>query len=92
MRVRLTGAEQLELELEKQIFFVVVLFGNGLEGDLRLEGSSAECIEALRGLVVGTGNCTAIETPIDSDLVKPGDECYRQHPSARVFLCPTPFE
>jgi hypothetical protein len=90
MRVWLTGAEQLELELERSLLLLLVLFGNGLDGDVRFEGSSPECIDALRGLVVGTGNCVPIAAPADSALWQPGDECYRQQDAARVFLCTTP--
>jgi len=90
-RIRVSGAEHLEGELEQMLHLLVLLFGNGLEGDVRLEGENTEAVEALRGLVRGVGACRPIDAPLDSPLARPGDECYRQHAEARVFLCPRPW-
>ena len=90
--IRVRGAETMDTTFERSLQLLVLLFGNGLEGDIRLEGSSPEAITALRGLVTKVGSCQPIEAPGDSALYQPGDECFRQHPEARVFLCPTPYD
>ncbi len=90
--IRVRGAETIDTTFEQSLQLLVLLFGNGLEGDVRLEGSSADAVLALRALVTKVGSCESIEPPVDSTLYQPGDECFRQHPEARVFLCPTPYD
>lgn len=82
----------MDTTFEQSLQLLVLLFGNGLDGDVRLEGSSADAVLALRGLVMKVGSCQPIEPPGDSTLYQVGDECFRQHADARVFLCPTPYE
>lgn len=69
---------------------LVLLFGNGLEGDIRITGNTADAVTAARGLATGTGSCQRIDAPPNSPLYRPGDECYVQHPSTHVFLDPQP--
>ena len=88
MLVRLSGAENLELDLERSLQLLVLLLGNGLEGDVRMVADTSEGVEALRALVLKVGSCTRIEPPGEPSLYQLGDECYRQHPGARVFLSP----
>lgn len=88
--IRIRGAEHFDLVVEQSLQLLVLLFGNGLEGDVRLEGETADAVEVLRGLVLKVGSCQPIDPPTDSPLYQPGDECFRQHATARVFLCPTP--
>lgn len=88
--IRIRGAEHLDLIAEESLQLLVLLFGNGLEGDVRLEGATADAVDVLRGLTLKVGSCKPIDPPTDSTLYQPGDECYRQHPDARVFLCPAP--
>lgn len=89
--IRVRGAEHLDTTFEASGTLLLLLFGNGLEGDVRLEGETAESVEALRGLALKVGSCRPIAPPTDSSLYQPGDECYRQHDTARVFLCPRPW-
>ena len=51
--IRVRGAETMDTTFEQSLQLLVLLFGNGLEGDVRLEGSSADAVVALRALVVG---------------------------------------
>lgn len=88
--IRIRGAEHLDLDAEQSLQLLVLLFGNGLDGDVRLEGGTADAVEVLRALTLGVGSCAPIAAPTDSSLYVAGDECFRQHPTARVFLCPTP--
>ena len=88
--IRIRGAEHLDLIAEQSLQLLVLLFGNGLEGDVRLEGETADAVEVLRGLTLKVGSCNPIDPPTDSPLYQPGDECFRQHKDARVFLCPVP--
>ncbi len=71
-------------------YHLVLMLGNGLEGDVRFTGNNAHAVELARGLIIGTGSCSSIEPPSDSDLYQPGDECYRQPGTARAFLDPNP--
>lgn len=89
--VRLRGAETMDVDLQTSGMVVVMLFGNGLPGDVRLEGESIEAIEALRTLILRVGNCEPVSAPPAHPLGQKGDECYRQLPSALVFLNPVPF-
>lgn len=69
---------------------LALMFGTGLDGDVRLTGNTADAVAVARGLILGTGSCQPIEPPTDAPDYQPGDECYRQHDSARVFLDPVP--
>lgn len=89
--VRIRGAVHLDTSLETSVQLLLLLFGNGLEADVRLEGETDDAVAALRGLTLKVGSCQPIAPPADSPLYQPGDECYRQHETARVFLCPRPW-
>jgi hypothetical protein len=82
----------MDTTFEQSLLLLGLLFGNGLEGDVRLDGSSAEAVLALPGLLTNLGSCQPIDPPRDSALYWPGDECFRQHAEARVFLCSTPSD
>ena len=93
--IRVEGGDTIRdrFELPDHLMHLVLMFGNGLEGDVRLSGNTADAVDAARGLILGTGNCRPIDAPaaaVDAPLHRAGDECYRQHEDARVFLDPVP--
>ena len=75
-----------------EIFPLLLLVGNGIEGDLRLQGNTPAAVEFARGLLLGTGACRRCEPPPAAavTLYRPGDECYYQHADGRAFLDPVP--
>jgi hypothetical protein len=89
-RITMTGAIDDVFVVRDHVMLLVLLFGNGLEGDIRLTGNTAEAVEIARGLVLGTGSCRRVEPRPDSPLYREGDECYVQAPSTLVFLDPRP--
>src|SRR5262245_37701575 len=91
-RIMFTGAVAGDFTIARDLMSLVLMFGNGLEGDIRITGNTADAIEAARGLALGTGSCRPIEPPTDSPLYRAGDECYVQPPSTLVFLDPKPTE
>jgi hypothetical protein len=88
-RISFEGADTGSYAVRENLMSLLLMFGNGLEGDIRMTGNTADAVEAARGLAIGTGNCQRVEAPA-SPLYRPGDECYVQAPSTLVFLCPTP--
>jgi hypothetical protein len=74
----------------------ILAFGNGIINELRAEGETAEALQAIRGLALGTGACTPVELSADERqrlwFYAEGDECYRQGSinPAYVFLNPAP--
>lgn len=95
VNVRLRGAERLDVDvyLGNTLMALAYTFGNGLDGDVRIEAETAEGVQMMRGLVLGVGGCTRIAPPgpDEGSLYQEGDECYRQHETARVFLDPRPW-
>jgi hypothetical protein len=43
----------------------ILAFGNGIINELRAEGETAEALQAIRGLALGTGACTLVELSAD---------------------------
>lgn len=82
--------EELDLEVSGQLMVLYLMVANGLEGDVRMVGETADAVAALRGLLLGAGSCEAIDPPTCAPLYRPGDECFRQHAKARAFLDPRP--
>lgn len=72
------------------LYPLLLMLGNGLDGDVRFVGNTPDAVEMARGLIIGTGACRPMEPPTDAPLYQPGDECYRQHAQGRAFLDPKP--
>lgn len=78
--------------LPDELGTLALMVGNGIDGDLRLEGNTSEAIALARGLLIGTGACRRSEAPAAGveTLYRDGDECYHQHAEGRAFLNPIP--
>ncbi|MCE9573191.1 MAG: hypothetical protein K8W52_08545 [Deltaproteobacteria bacterium] len=90
MVVRMAGEFASTFTMPDQVTHMVLAFGNGLEGDARITCSDAEAVQLARRIAIGSGGCRRIAPPTDTALYRPGDECYRQHGTARLFLSPIP--
>jgi hypothetical protein len=82
--------DSYEHDVEAHLMHLVLLFGNGLEGDTRFTANTHDAVLTARGLIMGTGSCRRVPDMPEHPLYKPGDECYRQGSYAYAFLCPTP--
>lgn len=84
------GADQSTFRLPRDVLELVLLFGNGLEGDLRIWGNTSDAIELARQMIVKTGNCIPCQFPISTNLGESTDECFEQSSGFYVFLNPQP--
>jgi len=75
---------------------LIVLFGNGVIGELRAEGEDTVALQLLQRIILGPGACQPHQLTGDEDmrvwLYQPGDECYLQEgePPGYVFVNPVP--
>jgi hypothetical protein len=83
--------DSYEHRVEEHLMHLVLLFGNGLEGDARFTANTHDAVLTARGLMMGTGSCRRVRDLPEHPLYQAGDECYRQGSHAYAFLCPTPI-
>jgi len=75
---------------------MIVLFGNGVIGELRAEGEDAVALHLLQRIILGPGACQPHQLADHEHgqlwLYQPGDECYRQEgaPPGYIFVNPIP--
>jgi hypothetical protein len=75
---------------------LVVLFGNGVIGELRAVSEDAVALQLLQRIILGPGACQPHQLTDDEHrylwLYQPGDECYLQQgePPGFVFVNPIP--
>ena len=75
---------------------LIIMFGNGVIGEMRAEGDSLDALKILSGVIHGPGACRPhVLTP--DELTKlwiyhSGDECYIQEgtPPGYIFVNPKP--
>jgi hypothetical protein len=86
----------MDLNEPNNLMYLVLVFGNGILVEMRVEAESQYLIEVLQGLAIGTGRCELIElTSEEKDklwLYEEGDLCYRQpmREPAFAFIDPVP--
>ena len=75
---------------------MIVLFGNGVIGELRAEGEDTMALQLLQQIILGPGACQSHQLTDDEHmrvwLFQPGDACYLQagEPPGYVFVNPIP--
>lgn len=88
----------LSSESMDQVMPLYMSFANGIIVEMKAEADSEEALTLIRGLALGAGSCTLIESLADEDkarlwLFEEGYDCYRQGrgpDAAYIFVNPTP--
>lgn len=85
--------ERIDLADHRHRFLLVVMLGNGEFDEVLVQADSADAVDAMRGLLTGTGGASL--TPVGEDdaaspAFRPGHALYKQLDAGRFFIDPDP--